>query len=343
MIWFLNNPLWLICLALAMPLALLIDKFMGEPPMRLHPVVWMGHLLGWIGQRLPSGPPTRAFTAGTLGWFSGALLSVLIACLAQIVLLGLLMNTQLLSVASASESNGMLFVRLNQILMVAGVSLLIAILLKPMLSLRLLLEEGIAVENAIARSLTAGRKQTARICSRDTSAMDATALRETAVESLSENFADSVVAPLFWFTIAGLPGAALYRWANTADAMWGYRNAQYEWSGKFAACCDDVLNWLPARLSAVALWPVGQEKKLRLEAKRTPSPNGGWPMAATALILGVCLRKPGVYVLNTEGRLVDNTDIARTAKLVTRASWDSVAGMVFMLALTIISYRILLA
>lgn len=345
MIWSLNNLLWLVCLALAMPLALLIDKLFGEPPMRLHPVVWMGHLLDWVGRRLPGGPPIRAFIAGTLGWFSGALLSVLIACIAQGALLGILMtlNDQFVSGSSANEYNGMLSMQINQILIVLFVTVVIAILLKPMLSLRLLVEEGIAVERALGQSLTEGRNQTARICSRDTRAMDATALRETAVESLSENLTDSIVAPLFWFAIAGLPGAALYRWANTADAMWGYRDVRREWSGKFAAHCDDALNWLPARLSALALWPVGHGKQLWQEAGRTPSPNGGWPMAAAALILRVRLCKPGVYVLNAKGRSVDSTDIARTATLVTRASWYTAAGMVFLLVLVIIRNHILLA
>ncbi|WP_143760170.1 CobD/CbiB family cobalamin biosynthesis protein, partial [Colwellia marinimaniae] len=92
----------------------------------------------------------------------------------------------------------------------------------------------------------------------DVQPLDATAVRESAIESLAENLSDSVIAPLFWFVLLGLPGAALYRFANTADAMWGYpgmRGGRYwQWAGKWAARADDVLSWLPARLTALLLW-----------------------------------------------------------------------------------------
>ena len=312
MIWSVDNVQWLYSLALAMPLALLIDQLFGEPPPSLHPVVWMGRLLDWMGQKKPKRLVSHSFIAGTLGWWLGALLSMMLASILQFALIYMLIT-------------------IGNIIL-TGICL--ALLLKPMLSLRLLLEEGLAVETGLEQSLIEGRRQTARICSRDTGSLDATALRETAVESLSENFVDSVLAPLFWFAMAGLPGAAVYRWANVADAMWGYRNAEYEWFGKFAARCDDVLNWLPARLSALALWPVGHVRQLSLEAGKTPSPNGGWPMAATALILDIRLSKPGIYVLNVEGQTVSNNDIARTAKLINQAAWYSVFALMLLVGLS---------
>ena len=264
-----------------------------------------------MGQKLPKHPVNHSFIAGTSGWLLGAVLSMMLASLLQFALIYIL-------------------VTIGNIIFTA---IFLALLLKPMLSLRLLLEEGLAVERALEQSLIQGRRQTARICSRDTGSLDATALRETAVESLSENFTDSVLAPLFWFTLAGLPGAAVYRWANTADAMWGYRNAEYEWFGKFTARCDDLLNWLPARLSALALWPAGHVRQLFCEAGKTPSPNGGWPMAATALILNVRLSKPGIYTLNAEGQTVGNNDIANTAKLINQAAWYSVFALAFLVCL----------
>ena len=312
MIWSAEDSQWMYSLALAMPLALLIDQLFGEPPPSLHPVVWMGHLLGWMGEKLPVQPNSHAFISGTLGWWLGALLSMTLASLIHYAL-----------VYVSSSIGSFVFT-----------ALLLALLLKPMLSLRLLLEEGLCVERALEQSLYKGRRQTARICSRDTSSLDAVALRETAVESLSENFTDSVIAPLFWFAVAGLPGAVLYRWANTADAMWGYRSMKYEWSGKFAARCDDMLNWLPARLSALALWPVGHVRQLVNEARKTPSPNGGWPMAATALVLDLRLGKPGVYVLNAEGQTVGSGDIARTARRVKQAAWYSVFALAILVAIS---------
>ena len=132
--------------------------------------------------------------------------------------------------------------------------------------------------------------------------------RESAIESLAENLNDSGVAPLFWFAVAGLPGAALYRFANTADAMWGYRGERegrvWEWAGKWAAWADDALSWLPARLTALLLQLAAWRRVpgLAQQARLTPSPNSGWPMAAMARLLGVALGKPGVYTLNAGAR-----------------------------------------
>src|SRR5690606_4699726 len=133
----------------------------------------------------------------------------------------------------------------------------LGLLLKPLLAWRLLREEVQGVEAALAESVEAGRARLARLVSRDVAPLSATEVRESAIESLAENLNDSVVAPLFWFVLAGLPGAALYRFANTADAMWGYRGARggrvWEWAGKWAAHADDALSWLPARLTALLL------------------------------------------------------------------------------------------
>lgn len=133
-----------------------------------------------------------------------------------------------------------------------------------------------------------------------------------------------MVAPLFWFALLGLPGAALYRFANTADAMWGYPGQRggrwWQWAGKWAARADDVLSWLPARLTAALLWalarsplPRARWPQLAAQARLTPSPNSGWPMAAMALALGVRLGKPGAYVLNGPGRAAGPTDTHQAA------------------------------
>ena len=108
-------------------------------------------------------------------------------------------------------------------------------------------------------------------------------VRESAIETLAENLNDSVVAPLFWFVLLGLPGAALYRFANTADAMWGYRGVyqgqNWEWAGKWAARADDVLSWLPARLTALLLVMAAGGLSLgRLWAgPHRPTAAGQWP------------------------------------------------------------------
>ena len=200
-------------------------------------------------------------------------------------------------------------------------SLLLGLALKPLLAWRMLRTEVQAVEQALQQSLPAGRERLSWLVSRDVSALSEAGVRESAIESLAENLNDSVVAPLFWFVMLGLPGAALYRFANTADAMWGYRGIyrgqRWEWAGKWAARVDDGLSWLPARLTAALLLLAAGPRGLRLagavraEAAKTLSPNSGWPMAAMALVLGVTLRKPQVYRLNPSGREAQALDTGR--------------------------------
>ena len=199
--------------------------------------------------------------------------------------------------------------------------LLLGLTLKPMLAWAMLRSEVAAVELALGQSLEAGRQRLAFLVSRDTANLSEAEVRESAIESLAENLNDSVVAPIFWFVLFGLPGAAVYRFANTADAMWGYRGLRngmnWEWAGKWAARVDDLLSWLPARITALLLALISggiRLQKLSEEARKTPSPNSGWPMAAMALALGVRLQKPGVYVLNASGRLPEPKDTVSAQK-----------------------------
>ncbi|WP_458232178.1 adenosylcobinamide-phosphate synthase CbiB [Roseateles sp. P5_E8] len=266
-------------LPLAMLIALLIDRAFGEPPTWAHPVVGMGRYLSLL--KLTQLPPALSFIAGALAWLIGAAAVGFIALwLSGWALLALQPSTSLLRLLATA--------------------LLLGLLLKPLLAWRMLADEAMAVETALNESLAAGRARLSRLVSRDTSALTETEVREAAIETLAENLNDSVIAPLFWFALLGLPGAAIYRFANTADAMWGYRDER-EWSGKWAARADDVLSWLPARLTALMLLPPSLLTVAR-EARRTPSPNSGWPMAAMALRLGVRLSKPGVYSLHASGQ-----------------------------------------
>lgn len=318
--------------AFALLLALLVDHYLGEPPVRWHPVVWIGHYLGWAGRHLQrqarqtpeGGSDFKAFWLGALMWCSGAV----VVCIAAWAL-----EKQLLALPDALGRLG------GGLLAVLGLGLV----LKTLLAWAMLRSEVLAVEAALnpaqGGSLAAGRERLSWLVSRDVAQLTEAQVRESAIETLAENLNDSVVAPIFWFVLLGLPGAALYRFANTADAMWGYRGVyrgqHWEWAGKWAARVDDALSWLPARITAVLLALVfwiqtlasaapatissAQEAavapsfmaQLRDEACRTPSPNSGWPMAAMALALGVSLHKPGVYVLNAAGRAPQAQDTPR--------------------------------
>ncbi|RTI08109.1 cobalamin biosynthesis protein CobD, partial [Thermus scotoductus] len=242
-------------------LALLLDALLGEPPSRLHPVVWMGRYLAWAWKRV------RGFGSGAFYWALGALLFALPA-----FLLDLLLRPW------------------------AWGWVLLGFFLKPLFSLRMLLGEVLGVERALTEGLEAGRRRLARIVSRRTEDLSEEEVREAALESLAENLSDSLVAPLLYYALFGLGGAALYRYANTADAMWGY--PEHGARGAFAARADDLLNLIPARLAGLLLCPPRLWGRLWQEARKTPSPNAGFPMAALALRLGVRLRKRGAYALN---------------------------------------------
>jgi adenosylcobinamide-phosphate synthase len=296
-------PLWAVA-PVAVLVALLIDHCWGEPPLRWHPVVWMGRLLDAMGRRIApaagdvSLSTSRQFVSGALAWLGGAGLVVVMAAL-----------------AAWAVGHGPTWLQ----------ALALGLLLKPMLAWRMLRDEVCAVEVALNDSLAAGRERLSWLVSRDVSVLEAAQVRESAIESLAENLNDSVVAPLFWFAIAGLPGAALYRFANTADAMWGYRGARqgrdWTWAGKWAARADDVLSWLPARITGALLGVLGAARglgTLAAQARRTPSPNSGWPMAAMALALDVRLSKPGVYELHGAGRSPQAADIAQALRLAAR-------------------------
>ncbi|MEZ0321964.1 MAG: adenosylcobinamide-phosphate synthase CbiB [Thermus sp.] len=255
-------------------LALLLDALLGEPPSRLHPVVWMGRYLGWAWGRV------RGFGSGAFYWALGALLFALPA-----FLLDLLLRPW------------------------AWGWFLLGLLLKPLFSLRMLLAEVLAVEEALEKNLGAARARLSQIVSRRTEDLSVEEVREAALESLAENLSDSLLAPLLYYALFGLGGAALYRYANTADAMWGY--PEHGAKGAFAARADDLLNLLPARLTGLLLCPPRLWGRLFREARKTPSPNAGFPMAALALRLGVRLRKRGVYALNPEAPSPGSTHVGK--------------------------------
>jgi adenosylcobinamide-phosphate synthase len=185
-------------------------------------------------------------------------------------------------------------------------ALLQGVSLKPFFALRMLAEAGGTVRQALEQGdLLAARYALRSLVSRDCSQLTAELVAAAAIESLAENLSDSVVAPLFYYVLLGVPGAAAYRLFNTFDSMLGY-HGRYEYLGKVAARLDDVLNFVPARLTAlliIALAPVfGGNRRAawliwRRDARKTESPNAGHPMAAAAGALEVQLEKVDHYIL----------------------------------------------
>ncbi|WP_026369390.1 adenosylcobinamide-phosphate synthase CbiB [Kallotenue papyrolyticum] len=250
-------------------LMLLLDSLLPEPPTAWHPVGWMGRWLR-LGERLaPAGARARTLWGGL--WFGGGM--VLCMALAR-------------RVPAAGE----------------------ALVGQTLLAYRALDRAVAQVATALAHGdLPAARRLVGwHLVSRPTATLTAEDVAAAAIESLAENLSDSVVAPLSWYLIGGLPALAAYRFSNTADALWGYRTPRYLHLGRVAARCDDLLNLLPARLTAalIALAAARASQRGRAawrmawrDARATVSPNAGWPMAAMAGALGVRLGKPGVYEL----------------------------------------------
>ena len=195
--------------------------------------------------------------------------------------------------------------------------------LSTLLALRGLREAVQGVREALdAGELDAARALAARdLVSRETAELDAGELSGAAIQSLAENLSDSVVAPLLAYAVGGLPAAAAYRALNTADAMWGYRTPELLHRGWASARADDLVNLVPARLTALLIAALAPRPREALQVALrdhalAPSPNGGWPMAAMAGGLGVRLVKRDSYAFNAGAPAPTTADIGRALGVV---------------------------
>lgn len=275
--------------------AVLLDYWLGEPR-RWHPLVGFGRLTARVEQLLNRLPETKAGSI-FLG-FLGLLLLIL----------------PVLGVAEWLRwlLDGWLYAVLQTVVLYLA------------LSIRGLTEHGRAVSEALHRGdLSNAREQVGRIVSRKASDLDEHGVAGAATESMLENGADAVFASLFWFLVAGIPGVLLHRMANTLDAMWGYRNERYLYFGRFAARLDDVLNWVPARLTALTYCLLGDRSLAwqcwRSQAPRWDSPNAGPVMAAGAGALAVSLGGPAPYASGIRQRPLLGVGPAATAETIDAA------------------------
>ena len=290
--------------------ALVLDALLGEPrwlwSRAPHPAVLMGNLISWCDKR---------FNSDGLLRLKGSLVMLSLGVFA--ILLGALIS------------------KFGWALEIIIVAILIA--------QKSLVEHVAAVATALRQSTENGRASVAMIVGRDTADMDDPAIARSAIESAAENLSDGVIAPAFWFLIGGLPLLLLYKITNTADSMIGYRTPRHEAFGWAAARFDDLLNLIPARLTALLIaLPYGLLSKLpeiRKEALKRRSPNAGWPEAAMARALGVAVSGPRSYegalrdfpFVNETGRKSLSANDIEAACRALWVTWGVFAALVFAL------------
>jgi len=289
--------------AIAIPvLALLIDLLLGEPPNRFHPVVWIGRSIGFLDRHVGRGSAAREKASGVLVVVVPALLFILLFTLI------LALTRELLGAIVWAAAS--------------------AVVLKTMFAIRALeTHTAPMVEDMRNGDLDAARRKASMVVSRDVDALDGPHVISCAAETVSENLVDSVLSPMFYFGLAGIPGAVLLRVVNTADGMVGYLSDKHRNVGWFAARSDDAMHYITARLSVPFImlslailgkdWRAGWRAAMR-DHGQTSSPNKGWPMAAVAGGLGVRFEKQGHYSMG-EGNVPNDPavilDTIRVMKL----------------------------
>ena len=264
-----------------------LDLLLGDPQWLPHPVVWFGKMIALGEHRLNRGAHRQ---------LKGAFLAIFLIAL---VFAATWFLRQL------CRSSVYFIIPLDAILIfycLAGTTLV---------------REVREVFRAVDRSVEEGRKQVARIVGRDTSALSAQEIRTAALETLSENLSDGVVAPLFWLAVGGVPAMMAYKMVNTLDSMIGYRTERYREFGCWAARIDDVANYLPARLTALLMiLPSLCAGRFSLftfvwkNARRHASPNSGYPEAALAGILDCRFGGPHTYF----GEVIDKPFIGENER-----------------------------
>ncbi len=267
-------------------IAALADLIFKDPPNRIHSTAWMGTLIGRLwGHKSP--------TSRCVAFIKGTLITLGVTLLFA----------------------GLAFFITNYLLVLIPLSLVRCLFEGLLLSLTFSFSKLIQEGKTICTQLNTGNPAAARkslsynLVSRDTTNLNEGDIIAAALESLAENLTDSLTAPLFFFLLFGLPGAFAYRVVNTCDALLGYHDTAREWLGKFPARLDDILNLIPARMTALiiltaGLFVSGKNHGLSVmfsDRSKTESPNAGWTMSALAGVLNVSFRKQGYYILNKTG------------------------------------------
>jgi len=290
-------------------LAIAYDILLGEPPARVHPVVWIGKLIAFMRAR---SPPTRV---------SGI-------ALAMIVIVVTVLSAHLLVQAAGFIPLLSLFVS--------------AYLLKSTFAISCLLQVSRDIGQMIDRNMDEAKSMLPALVGRDTTSLTRSQASSAVIESLSENYVDSILTPIFFYLALapfglGLEAALAFKAISTMDSMIGYKTRELKELGFAGAKLDDLANFIPARLSILFIAlarPSSAGATLRAafrDHSATPSPNSGWPMAACAGSLDIRLEKPGHYILQEEGKETQTTDVPRALSLMQRAIALTLAGALLIL------------
>jgi adenosylcobinamide-phosphate synthase len=279
-------------------LAVAFDLFVGEPPASIHPVVWIGKLISLLQRQAQQ---THSY---------GFLLSII--------------------VISFTVFFGSILVWIAGHIAFLG-TLVAAYLLKSTFALKCLIQTSSDIGKMIEQNLSKARDMLPALVGRDVKNLNKSQAASAVIESLSENYVDALISPIFFFLLfeplgLGLQAALGFKAISTMDSMLGYKNKGLKELGFAPAKMDDLANFIPARISIffIAL----AQPKTGLTAlstairyhKSTPSPNSGWPMSACAGSIGVRLEKPGYYVLHDDGKEPDISDIRPALELIGLAS-----------------------
>ena len=282
-------------------IAMLLDAVFGEPRMlwdRLpHPAVLMGRLVAFLDRTLNTGQDRK----------SKGVLALSLLCFTAAVI-------------------GSLLSQFGWVIEIIVAAILLA--------QKSLVDHVRAVATGLRTSIEEGRFAVSMIVSRDTKDMNEAQVARSAIESAAENFSDGVIAPAFWFLVGGLPAMLVYKFVNTADSMIGYKTEKYLEFGWASARIDDLLNWIPARLSMLLIVVFAKRsvnfRAIISEAKRHKSPNAGWPEAAMARAINVALAGPRSYDgqlqqlpwVNERGRQTITADDVDAAVQILWRAWN---------------------
>lgn len=291
-------------------LAVAYDILLGEPPVRIHPVVWIGKLIAFLRAR--AGP--------------SKLQGIFLA----------------LTVIATSVLAGHILVKVASILPVLPL-LVGAFLFKSTFAIRCLLEVSSSIGTMIDQDIDQARKMLPALVGRDTSSLSPSQASSAVIESLSENYVDSILSPIFFYLLLtpfglGLEAALAFKAISTMDSMIGYKKPGLRELGYAGARLDDLANWIPARISIIFIalaQPKSAGSAIRAALKyhkATPSPNSGWPIAATGGALGIRLEKPGSYILLEEEPDPQTQDVFRAIGLIQSAiALNLMAAIIYLL------------